>query len=201
MSKIAFIDMEGVLIPEIWTFLAKQLAISELNLTTREVADYQSLMLYRINILKKHKVTLAQIQEIIKQLEPMAGAFDFLTALRGKGYNIQIISDCFEEFLQSFVSKLLIPINAVYCHQLQLDAEGYITSVNYSRTQGKQEAVKNYPFSLRHSIAVGDAFNDFSMLSAVTKGFLFAPSETVLNQAPAEFSIVYSYEEILNSNF
>ena len=84
MSKIAFIDMEGVLIPKIWSFLAEQLAISELNLTTRDVADYQSLMLYRINILKKHEMTLTQVQEVIRQLAPMAGAFDFLTALKSQ---------------------------------------------------------------------------------------------------------------------
>ena len=92
-------------------------------------------------------------------------------------------------------------MEAVYFHQLQLDTEGYIASVIYSRTQGKQEAVKKYPFSLRHSIAIGDAFNGFSMLRAVTTGFLFSASATVLNQAPAAFAIVYSYEEILNSNF
>lgn len=199
MNKVAFIDMEGVLVPEIWKFLAKRLDISELSITTREVEDYQKLMLYRIAVLEKHQITLPKIQSIIGQLNPIEGAKEFLHALKMKGFEIKIVSDCFHELLEGFLQQLEVPMDTIYCHRLQVDSAGYINKVLYSRQHGKHEIIGKYPLSLGHSMAIGDAFNDFSMLEAVSHGYLFSPSKEVLEKALPTFNIVNSYQEVVDS--
>lgn len=198
MNKVAFIDMEGVLVPEIWKFLASQLNISELSITTREVEDYKKLMLYRIDILNKNQITLSRIQDVISQLNPLEGAISFLQTLRLKGFDIQIVSDCFHELLEGFLQKLEVPTETVYCHRLQVDDDGYIKKVIYSRQEGKHEIIERYPFALDNSIAIGDAFNDFTMLKAVSQGYLFSPSKEVLDKSPLIFSVVNNYQEVIN---
>ena len=198
MNKVAFIDMEGVLVPEIWKFLASQLNISELSITTREVEDYKKLMLYRIDILNKNQITLSRIQDVISQLNPLEGAISFLQTLRLKGFDIQIVSDCFHELLEGFLQKLEVPTETVYCHRLQVDDDGYIKKVIYSRQEGKHEIIERYPFALDNSIAIGDAFNDFTMLKAVSQGYLFSPSKEVLDKSPLIFSAVNNYQEVIN---
>ena len=177
MNKVAFIDMEGVLVPEIWKFLASQLNIAELSITTREVEDYKKPMLYRIDILNKNQITLLKIQDIISQFNPIEGAVEFLQTLRVKGFDIQIVSDCFHELLEGFLQKLEVSMETVYCHRLKVDDDGYIKNVLYSRQEGKHEIIERYPLSLENSIAMGDAFNDFTMLKAVSQGYLFSPSK------------------------
>lgn len=198
MNKVAFIDMEGVLVPEIWKFLASQLNISELSITTREVEDYKKLMLYRIEILNKNQITLLNIQDIISQLNPLEGAVEFLQTLRLKGFDIQIVSDCFHELLEGFLQKLEVPMETVYCHRLKVDDDGYIKNVLYSRQEGKHEIIERYPLSLEKSIAIGDAFNDFTMLKAVSQGYLFSPSKEVLDKSPPTFNVVNNYQEVIN---
>jgi len=190
--------MEGVLVPEIWKFLASQLNISELSITTREVEDYKKLMLYRIEILNKNQITLLNIQDIISQLNPLEGAVEFLQTLRLKGFDIQIVSDCFHELLEGFLQKLEVPMETVYCHRLKVDDDGYIKSVLYSRQEGKHEIIERYPLSLEKSIAIGDAFNDFTMLKAVSQGYLFSPSKEVLDKSPPTFNVVNNYQEVIN---
>ena len=199
MNKVAFIDMEGVLVPEIWKFLASQLNISELSITTREMQDYKQLMLYRIDILNKNQITLLKIQHIISQLNPIEGAAEFLQTLRVKGFDIQIVSDCFHELLEGFLQKLEVPIETVYCHRLQTDDDGYIKKVLYSRQEGKHEVVERYSLSLENSIAIGDAFNDFTMLKAVSQGYLFSPSKEVLDKSLPIFDVVNNYQEVIES--
>lgn len=198
MKKVAFIDMEGVLVPEIWKFLANQLDISELSITTREVEDYKKLMLYRIDVLNKNQITLLNIQDIISQLNPLEGAVAFLQTLRVKGFDIQIVSDCFHELLEGFLQKLEVPMETVYCHRLKVDDDGYIKNVLYSRQEGKHEIIERYPLSLENSIAIGDAFNDFTMLKAVSQGYLFSPSKEVLDKSPPTFNVVNNYQEVIN---
>jgi len=199
MNKVAFIDMEGVLVPEIWKFLASQLGISELSITTREVEDYEKLMLYRIAVLEKHQITLPRIQSIIGQLNPIEAAAEFLRTLRIKGFDIQIVSDCFYELLEVFLHQLEVPIETIYCHRLQCNDKGFIKKVLYSRQKGKHEIIEKYPLSLKHSMAMGDAFNDFTMLKAVAHGYLFLPSEEVMQKALPIFNIVNSYQEVIVS--
>ena len=198
MNKVAFIDMEGVLVPEIWKFLASQLNISELSITTREVEDYKKLMLYRIDVLNKNQITLLNIQDIISQLNPLEGAVEFLQTLRLKGFDIQIVSDCFHELLEGFLQKLEVPMETVYCHRLKVDDDGYIKKVLYSRQEGKHEIIERYPLSLENSIAIGDAFNDFTMLKAVSQGYLFSPSKEVLDKSLLTFNVVNNYQEVIN---
>ena len=199
MNKVAFIDMEGVLVPEIWKFLAKRLDISELSITTREVEDYQKLMIYRIAVLEKYQITLPKIQSIIGQLNPIEGAKEFLQSLKMKGFEIKIVSDCFHELLEGFLQQLEVPMDTVYCHRLQIDSVGYVNKVLYSRQHGKHEIIEKYPLSLGNSIAIGDAFNDFTMLSAATHGYLFSPSKEVVEKALPMFNIVKSYQEMIDS--
>jgi phosphoserine/homoserine phosphotransferase len=199
MNKVAFIDMEGVLVPEIWKFLASQLNISELSITTREVEDYKKLMLYRIAVLKKYQITLPKIQSIIGQLNPIEGAKEFLQALKMKGFEIKIVSDCFHELLEGFLLKLEVPMDTVYCHRLQVNGAGYVNKVLYSRQHGKHEIIEKYPLPLENSMAIGDAFNDFSMLEAVSHGYLFSPSKEVLGKALPAFNVVNNYQEVIDS--
>lgn len=199
MNKVAFIDMEGVLVPEIWKFLASQLNISELSITTREVEDYKKLMLYRIAVLKKYQITLPKIQSIIGQLNPIEGAKEFLQALKMKGFEIKIVSDCFHELLEGFLLKLEVPMDTIYCHRLQVNGAGYVNKVLYSRQHGKHEIIEKYPLPLENSMAIGDAFNDFSMLEAVSHGYLFSPSKEVLGKALPAFNVVNNYQEVIDS--
>lgn len=200
MNRIAFIDMEGVLIPEIWKEISKYFDISELSITTREVSDYKSLMNYRINILKKYNITLTQLTNVIKEISPMNHAKEFLEHLQSNGkFEIRIVSDCFYQFLEPFFKKLGLSSDHAYCHNLQVNENGILERVNYSREKGKHEVIVDYRKQQTgkiETIAIGDAFNDFSMLHLVDYGFLFQPSSEVRRNAPSYFHIVQSYKEI-----
>ncbi|AMW78517.1 hypothetical protein AMD27_06205 [Acinetobacter sp. TGL-Y2] len=200
MEKIAFIDMEGVLIPEIWKVFAIHFGVPELSVTTREVSNYEKLMEQRINILKKNKITLFQLIEIIKKIDPLKDAKKFIEHLQLNGnFEIRIVSDCFYQFLHHFFEKLGLSPHKAYCHNLIVNNDGYIERVGYSRKKGKHEVIVNYQKKQSpriQSIAIGDAFNDFSMLHLVDHGFLFQPSNEVKINAPSYFHIVQSYQEI-----
>jgi phosphoserine/homoserine phosphotransferase len=201
MKKMAFIDMEGVLIPELWKHFSTVLNIPELAITTREVADYKSLMNFRINILKENNIPLTKLVELIKEIDASPNAKEFLEYLKNnKKFEVKIISDCFYEFLDPFFDKLNLPINNVYCHNLEINSNGYIENVIYNRKKGKHEIIVNYQkekVPLKNSIAIGDAFNDFTMLHLVDHGFLFQPSEEVSKNSPFYFHKVESYQEII----
>lgn len=202
MKKMAFIDMEGVLIPEIWKHFANILNIPELSITTREVPDYKQLMSHRINILKDNNIPLCKLVEMIKEIELINGAKDFLKFLQiDKQFEIKIISDCFHEFLDPFFEKLNFPTQNTYCHSLRVGKNGLIEGVNYTRDKGKHEIIVKYQrekISLKNSIAIGDAFNDFTMLHLVDHGFLLKASEQVKRNAPFYFHQVQSYQDILH---
>ncbi|HBM1136467.1 TPA: bifunctional phosphoserine phosphatase/homoserine phosphotransferase ThrH [Acinetobacter baumannii] len=202
MKKMAFIDMEGVIIPEIWKHFSHYFNIPELAVTTREVADYKQLMNQRINILKNKDISLNKLLEAIAELEPNNGAKDFLKYLQlNKNFEVRIISDCFYEFLDPFLKKIGIPSKHAYCHYLEVDSHGIIEKVHYLRNKGKHEIIVNYQknnFSMKDSIAIGDAFNDFTMLHLVDHGFLFQPSEDVRKNAPFYFHTMQTYEDIIN---
>lgn len=199
MNNVAFIDMEGVLIPEIWPYLGDTLNIKELSLTTRDEPDYLLLMKNRIECLKKNQINFRRVEELVNQLNPLPNANAFLQSLKNKSYEIYIVSDCFYQLLDGFFSKLAIAKSSAHCHNLIDDDEGFISLISYSRTRGKHEVVERHNNGFNMSIAVGDAFNDFSMLQAVDKGFLFSPSDTVKQQTPNNIQIVYDYDEIILS--
>lgn len=202
MKKIAFIDMEGVLIPEIWKHFSNILNINELSTTTSEVTDYKILMNYRIDILKKNNIPLIELVELIQELNYMSEAKEFLAFLqKDNEFEIKIVSDCFQEFLNPFIKKLEISPQNVYCHNLEVDKNGIIERVIYTRNKGKHEVIVRYQKekrSLKNSIAIGDAFNDFSMLHMVDHGFLFQPSIKVIENTPSYFHKVDSYQDIID---
>ena len=202
MKKMAFIDMEGVLVPEIWKHFSNVYNIPELAITTREVADYKSLMEFRINLLKENKIPLKQLIDDIKELDVIPDAKEFLEYLqKAENFEVNIISDCFYEFLFPFFEKLNLPVKNTYCHHLEIGPDGFIENVLYTRDKGKHEIIVKFQkenVSMTNSIAIGDAFNDFSMLHLVDYGFLFQPSEDVRKNSPAYFCKVDSYQDIIS---
>ena len=141
MNKVAFIDMEGVLVPEIWKFLASQLGISELSITTREVEDYEKLMLYRIAVLEKHQITLPEYKVLsgnsIQLKNSRVSETLRIRVLIFRSYRL------FYELLEVFLHQLEVPIETIYCHRLQCNDKGFIKKVLYSRQKGKHEIMKN----------------------------------------------------------
>lgn len=199
MKNGAFIDMEGVLIPEIWPYLAECLGLKELKITTRDVPDYNYLMKTRIECLKNNNVTFETVKELVDKLNPFTGADKFIQSLKDNQYEVNIVSDSFYQLLGEFFKALDILQSSTHCHHLVIDNDGFINSINYTRTRGKHEVVNAQIDKLTHSIAVGDAFNDFSMLEIVDKGFLFSPSDTVRKLAPTNIHVVYDYNDIILS--
>lgn len=197
MKKMAFIDMEGVLIPEIWPYLADCLGLEALKVTTRDIPDYQALMKTRIDCLKNNQIDFQTVRNFVDTLHPLMNANKFVQSLKDKNYEVNIVSDSFYQLLGGFFIELNIMPSSAYCHHLVIDTEGFISSVEYTRAQGKHETVNALLNRSVYSIAVGDAFNDFSMLQAVSKGFLFSPSDTVKKLAPDTIQVVHQYNDIL----
>ena len=193
MTNIACIDLEGVLAPEMWPFIGACAGIPGLKITTREEPDYYSLMVHRIALLRKHGLTLRDVQEIVASLPPLDGAADFLTALRPH-YRVLIVSDAFMEFAAHFGSLLGSP--ELQCHRLSVDPDGFIDSCLFLPRRGKEETVQRLQAGGHRVLAVGDAFNDLAMLRAADRGFLFRPSRQTLDAAP-DLRVVRHYGEIL----
>lgn len=198
MKKMAFIDMEGVLIPEIWPYLADCLGLEALKVTTRDIPDYQALMKTRIDCLRSNQIDFKMVRNLVDTLSLLMNADKFIQSLKDNDYQVNIVSDCFYQLLGGFFDTLQILQTSAYCHYLVIDTEGFISSVEYTRTQGKHESVNTLLNYSAYSIAVGDAFNDFSMLQAVNKGFLFSPSDIVKKRVPNTIQVVYDYDDILH---
>jgi phosphoserine/homoserine phosphotransferase len=189
---VACIDMEGVLIPEMWPYIAQRTGISALALTTREVPDYQSLVERRIELLSYHKKKLSDIQNIVAELEPYEGARLFLSKMSQK-CQVVLVSDAFYELVKPLWEKLGSP--NIECHHFTVDENQNILAARYSR-KGKHEVVERFKKRGFNTLAVGDAFNDIGMLNAADKGFLFRPSVETLNAAQ-NLPIAVQYDEIL----
>ena len=179
--KIACIDLEGVLTPEIWPFISQQTAIPALSLTTREYPNYYALMKKRIAILRKHNITLEKLESMISDLQPLPGAVDFLNAIR-QYYDIQIISDCFHEIADGILTRLGNPV--AMCHRFIMDNAGFIVDCAFAPRRGKEDVVTQFLDSGATVLAVGDAFNDIAMLEKATYGFLINPSSQTRMAAP-----------------
>ena len=190
--KVACIDLEGVLIPEIWPFIAQKTGISALSITTREEPDYRKLMGLRIDSLKTHGIRLAQLQSLAAQLDPFPDATHFLNQTR-KRYNVLIVSDCFHELADGLLAKLGAP--AAFCHRLLTDSDGFISQCAFSGRNGKEAVIAELQASGSEVMAVGDAFNDISMLQRAHHGFLVRPSAQTKKAAP-ELPVVEHLHEI-----
>ena len=167
---IACLDMEGVLVPEIWIAFAKAAGIPELKKTTREEPDYDKLMRWRLNILQEHGMGLNQIQEVIEEIDPLEGANEFLDRLREK-MQVIIISDTFKQFAMPLMKKLSWP--TLFCNSLVVDKNGMITDYKMRTKQSKLSTVRALQSIGFNTVACGDSYNDLDMIRASAAGFLF----------------------------
>jgi phosphoserine/homoserine phosphotransferase len=182
-------DLEGVLVPEVWINVARWTGIDELKLTTRDINDYDALMKRRLEILHQHSITINDIQKVISLLELMPGALDFINWLHGKAQMI-VVSDTFREFADPLLEKMGWPV--LLCHHLTIDKDGIITNYNLRQTDAKMrvvEALQKLNFKV---IAVGDSYNDISMLRKAEKGILFKPPQNVIDDNK-DLSVVNSF--------
>ena len=186
--NIVCLDMEGVLVPEIWIAFAEETGIPELKLTTRDEPDYDKLMNYRIKILKEHGLGLKEIQDVIAKIDLMPGAKEFLDELRSITQVI-ILSDTFEQFATPLMKKLDWP--TIFCNTLEVAENGEITGFRMRCPQSKLTTVKALQSIGYDTIASGDSFNDLGMIQASKAGFLFKSTDAIKNDYPD----IPAYEE------
>jgi phosphoserine/homoserine phosphotransferase len=184
--------MEGVFTPEIWIHVAEKTGIEELRLTTRDISDYDVLMKRRLKILEENRLTLADIQAVIAKLEPLEGALPFLEWLRSRT-QVVIVSDTFNQFAGPLMEKLGWP--ALLCNTLEVDPEGRVTGYRLRQADGKRMVVLAFKSLYYRIAAVGDSYNDISMLQEADEGILFKPPDPVREQYP-ELPVTYTYGEL-----
>ena len=190
--EIACLDLEGVLVPEIWINVAKRTGIEALKVTTRDMPDYDALMRQRLRILEENKLGLPDIQAAIGQMGPMEGAGPFLDWLRER-FQVVILSDTFYEFAAPLIRQLDHPV--LLCHRLSVDATGRITDYHLRMQDQKCAAVQAFRGLNFRVIAVGDSYNDTNMLKAADAGILFRPPDNVVAEFP-EFAVTRTYDEL-----
>ena len=192
---LACLDLEGVLLPEIWIAFAEKTGIEQLKLTTREIPDYDELMQGRLKILHDNNLKLLDIQNVIKTLSPMAGAIDFLGWLKSE-FQVIILSDTFYQFVGPLMKSLDYP--TLFCHELTVNSKGSITGYRLRQKDGKTKAVsalKKLNFKI---IAAGDSYNDTGMLQEADAGILFCPPDNVIQEFP-QFPVSRNYKEFKNT--
>ena len=186
--NIVCLDMEGVLVPEIWIAFAEASGIPELRRTTRDEPDYDKLMNYRLNILKEHGLGLKEIQQVISTIDPLPGAKEFLDQLRQET-QVVILSDTFEQFAKPLMEKLNWP--AIFCNTLKEADNGEIVGYQMRCEKSKLTTVKALQSCGFDTIAAGDSFNDLAMIQASKAGFLFKSTDKI----KADFPHIPAYEE------
>jgi len=179
--KIVCFDMEGVFTPEIWVNVAKKAGIEELKITTRDEPDYDKLMKYRIGIMEQQGITLQYIQEVIASLDLLDGAREFMDWVRTRVQAI-VVTDSFVEFATPFIEKLGKPL--VLCHHLITDSRGMIVDYKLRQPDPKRKTVEAFQSLTYEIIAIGDSYNDISMLLQAEKGILYRPPVNVIAEYP-----------------
>lgn len=190
--QLVCLDLEGVLVPEIWIEFAERTGIPELRRTTRDEPDYDRLMKYRLDLLKTHKLGLPDIQKVIAEMGPLAGAKEFLDRLR-RDFQVIILSDTFYEFAMPLMAQLGMP--TLFCHRLEADAAGFLVNYHLRMPNQKQEAVQRFRELRFTVIAAGDSYNDTAMLMAAHAGILFHPPQKVIDEFP-QFPVALNYAEL-----
>lgn len=190
--EIACLDLEGVLIPEIWIAFAEKTGIEALKKTTRDEPDYDVLMRYRLDILEKNGLGLNEIQEVIATLSPLEGARDFIDWLRER-FQVVILSDTFYEFAQPLMRQLGFP--TLLCHKLEVDANGRVTNYKLRQANPKRQAVVGFKSMYYRTIAAGDSYNDTTMLAEADAGILFHAPQNVIDEFP-QFPAVQDFESL-----
>ena len=189
---IVCLDLEGVLVPEIWIEFAERTGIPELRRTTRDEPDYDKLMKYRLDILKQHKLGLPDIQKVISEMGPEPGACDFLDSLR-KTYQVIILSDTFYEFAMPLMAQLNMP--TLFCHKLEADTQGWLVNYHLRMPNQKQEAVRRFREINFKVVAAGDSYNDTNMLKEANAGILFRAPANVIAEFP-QFPVETEYAQL-----
>ena len=195
--NIVCLDLEGVLIPEIWIAFAEKTGIPEFRLTTRDEPDYDKLMHYRIALLAEHGLGLKEIQEVIAKIDPLPGAKEFLNELRERT-QVVILSDTFYEFAMPLMKKLGYP--TLFCNKLEVSADGKITGYRMRCEKSKLTTVQALQSCGFTTIAAGDSFNDLGMIRASKAGFLFRSPEAIKSANP-DLAAFETYEEFKNGIF
>lgn len=190
--ELACLDLEGVLIPEIWIAFAEKTGIEELKATTRDIPDYDVLMTQRLRILDEHGYGLNEIQEVIGTLDPLDGAREFLDWLRER-FQVVILSDTFYEFAMPLMAKLGFP--TLLCHKLEVDEKGRITDYLLRQRDPKRQSVRAFQLLNYRVIAAGDSYNDTTMLAQAEAGILFHAPKNVIEEFP-QFPAVHDFEEL-----
>ncbi len=193
--NVVCLDLEGVLVPEIWIAFAEATQIPELRRTTRDEPDYGKLMQYRIQILKEHGLGLKEIQEVIAGIDPMPGAKEFLDELRSLT-QVVILSDTFTQFAAPLMKKLGWP--TIFCNTLKVAENGEITGYQMRTERSKYTTVKALQSAGFQTIAAGDSYNDLDMILASKAGFLFRSPESIRKNYP-QIPALEQYDELLNA--
>lgn len=190
--ELACLDLEGVLIPEIWIAFAEETGIEELKATTRDIPCYDELMQQRLRILDEHGLKLPQIQETISKLAPLEGAVEFINWLRER-FQVVILSDTFYEFSQPLMRQLGFP--TLLCHKLEVNEEGRITDYTLRQKDPKRQSVRAFQLLNYRVIAAGDSYNDTTMLKQAESGILFHAPDNVIAEFP-QFPAVHTFEDL-----
>jgi phosphoserine / homoserine phosphotransferase len=188
---LACLDLEGVLVPEIWIAVAERTGIDELKLTTRNIADYDELMTHRLRVLDEHEITLSTIQQVIAELGPLPGAIEMMAWLRER-FQVVILSDTFYPFGMPLMAALGYP--TLLCHDLQV-TDDRITGYTLRQRDQKTKAVRAFQSLNLQVIASGDSYNDTGMLSAAEAGILFCPPQRVIDEFP-QFPVALDYDQL-----
>lgn len=190
--EIACLDLEGVLVPEIWIAFAEKTGIEALRKTTRDEPDYDVLMHYRLKILEEKGLGLKEIQEVIATLEPLPGAIEFVNWLRER-FQVVILSDTFYEFASPLMKQLGYP--TLLCHKLETDERGRVVNYHLRQANPKRQAVVGFKSMYYRTIAAGDSYNDTAMLAEADAGILFHAPQNVIDEFP-QFPAVHSFADL-----
>ncbi len=190
---IVCLDLEGVLVPEIWIAFAEATGIPEFRRTTRDEPDYDKLMRYRLDLLRRKGLKLADIQRVIGGMAPLPGAKDFLDALRER-FQVVILSDTFYEFADPLMRQLGRP--TLFCHRLLTDGEGFVAGYRLRQPDQKRQAVRALQALNFKVIAAGDSYNDTAMLGAAEAGFLIHPPANVVQEFP-QFPVCHDHASLM----
>ena len=190
--EIACLDLEGVLVPEIWIAFAEKTGIEALRKTTRDEPDYDVLMRYRLKILEEKGLGLKEIQEVIATLEPLPGAIEFVNWLRER-FQVVILSDTFYEFASPLMKQLGYP--TLLCHKLETDELGRVVKYHLRQANPKRQAVVGFKSMYYRTIAAGDSYNDTTMLAEADAGILFHAPQNVIDEFP-QFPAVHSFADL-----
>lgn len=189
---IACLDLEGVLVPEIWIGVAERTGIAELRATTRDIPDYDVLMRQRLRILDEHGIGIDQFQAVIGEMGPLDGAREFLEWLKER-HQVVILSDTFYEFAAPLMRQLGNP--TLFCHNLSIDPTGRIADYHLRMKDQKRASVRAFHDIAFKVIAAGDSYNDVSMLGEADRGILFCPPQNVIDEFP-QFPVTTDYEQL-----